>query len=285
MPPVNERNALVRSTISPGFFSTLGIPLKQGRDFTWRDRDEAKKVVIINETFAKKAFPNENPIGRTLITGIASIPREVVGVAGDVRSESLSETPQGEMYYPSQQVDGAFQTVVVKSTRPSASLRAELVAAVHSVDAGLPVAEVQPYSQLLAQGVADRRFAMMLLAAFAGLALVLAGMGIYSVIAYGVAQRTQEFGIRLALGAAPSDVVRLVVVEGLKLAAIGLVVGLGVAIAVTRLMQAQLFEVSATDPVVIGGVAAFLGAICALACYLPARRATKVDPMVALRAE
>jgi predicted permease len=285
IPHVNERTILVRSTISPGFFGALGIPVKQGRDFDWRDRDGAKAVVIINESFAKKTFPGEDPIGRRLITGIASIPREIVGVVGDVRSESLAETPQNEMYYPSLQVDGAFQTVVVRSQRPAASLRSELIAAVHAVDAGLPVAEVLPYSELLAQGVADRRFAMTLLAGFAGLALVLAGMGIYSVIAYGVAQRTQEFGIRLALGAAPGDVVRMVMIEGLKLAFIGLAVGLVVALGVTRLMQAQLFEVSASDPVVIGGVAVFLSLICALACYIPARRATRVDPMIALRAE
>ncbi|MDB6170654.1 MAG: Duplicated orphan permease [Verrucomicrobia bacterium] len=285
LPPVNERSINLRSTISPGFFPALGIPLRQGRDFTWRDRDGAPNVVIVNEFYARKIFPGENPVGRKLITGIASIPREIVGVVGDVRSEGLAQTPQNEMYYPSMQVDGAFQTVVVRSSRPAASLRAELIAAVHAVDPGLPVAEVQPYAELLAQGVADRRFATTLLGAFAGLALVLAGMGIYSVIAYGVAQRTQEFGIRLALGAAPGDVVRLVMSEGLKLAALGLALGLLAALALTRLMQAQLFEVSANDPAVIGGVALFLCSVCALACYVPARRATKVDPMTALRAE
>jgi predicted permease len=282
---VNERSLNVRSTISPEFFSTVGIPLKQGRDFTPRDRDGAVNVVIVNEFFAKKMFPNENPIGRRLITGIASIPREIVGVVGNVRSEGLAETPQSEMYYPSLQVDGGFQSVVVRSTRPAGSLRAELIAAVHAVDPGLPVAEVQPYSELLAQGVADRRFAMTLLGAFAGLALILAGMGIYSVIAYGVAQRTQEFGIRLALGASSGDVVRMVMIEGLKLALLGLGVGVLVSLAVSRLMQSQLFEVSATDPALIGGVSLFLSVICALACYIPARRATRVDPMTALRAE
>ena len=285
LPPVSERKILLRSTISPGFFDALGIAIKQGRDFTWRDRHDAPNVVIISETFAKQVFPGENPIGHRLITGIQSIPREIVGVAADVRSESLAQTPQSEMYYPSMQMDGAFQSVVVRSTRPAGSLRPELAVAIRALDPGLPLGDVQPYAEILAQAVADRRLATSLLGAFAVLALVLAGMGIYSVISYGVAQRTQEFGIRLALGAGPGAIVRMVMREGLQLALLGLAVGLAASLALTRLMQAQLFEVSASDPTVLGGVAVFLCAVCALACYVPARRATKVDPMVALRAE
>jgi predicted permease len=285
LPPVSDRTICVRSTISPGFFEALGIPVKQGRDFNWRDRPGSPDVVIINEAMARKLFPGENPIGRRLITGIASIPREVVGVAGDVRSENLSLPAGVEMYYPAAQLDGAFLSVIVRSSRPAASLRPELIAAVHSLDPGLPIDQVQPYTEVLAQASAERRLSMYLLVGFAGLALALAGMGIYSVIAYGVAQRTNEFGIRFALGAAARDVIGLVMKEGLRLAFVGLVVGLALSFALTRLMQRLLFEVSPTDPLLYSGVSVFICGIAALACFVPALRATRIDPMQALRTE
>ncbi len=285
LPPLQERVIARRGTATPGFFQALDVPLKQGRDFTWRDRAGAPAVVIVNDLLAKRLFPNQDPIGRRIVTGIQSIPREIVGVFAAMKSENLAEPPIEEMFYPSAQVDGAFQNIIVRSTRPTGSLRAELTSAVHAVDSGLPLGEIQPYTQLLAGAVADRKLAMTLLGAFAGLALVLAGMGIYSVIAYSVAQRTNEFGIRMALGAEPGAVVRMVMKEGLRLAAFGLAIGLFGSFCLTRLMQQQLFEVSATDPTILGGVAGFLGLIAALACFIPARRATKVDPMTALRAE
>jgi predicted permease len=285
VPPVSDRLIAVRSTISPGFLETLGIPIKQGRDFNWRDRSNTPMVVIINESMAKKLFPGENPIGHRLITGIQSIPREIVGVSGDVRAENLSLPPGVEMYYPSTQLDGAFQSVVVRSERPAASLRPELIAAIHSLDPGLPIDQVQSYTEVLSQASADRRLSMYLLGGFAGLALALAGMGIYSVIAYGVAQRTNEFGIRLALGAAARDVIGLVMKEGLRLSIVGLVVGLGLSFSVTRLMQRLLFEVSPSDPWLYSGVALFICGIAALACFVPALRATRIDPMQALRTE
>lgn len=285
LPPVSDRTIVVRSTISPGFFETLGIPIKQGRDFTWRDRPGSPDVVIINETMSKKLFPGEDPIGHRLITGIASIPREVVGVAADVRAENLSLPPGAEMYYPSAQLDGAFMSVIVQSPRAAASLRPEVIAAIHSLDPGLPIDQVQSYTEVLSQASADRRLSMYLLAGFAGLALALAGMGIYSVIAYGVAQRTNEFGIRFALGAAGRDVISLVMKEGLRLALFGLAIGLALSFAVTRLMQRLLFEVSPTDPLLYSGVALFICSVAALACFVPALRATKVNPMEALRAE
>jgi len=285
LPPVSDRLIVVRSTISPGFLETLGIPIKQGRDFNWRDRPNTPMVVIINEAMAKKLFPGENPIGHRLITGIQSIPREIVGVSGDVRAENLSLPPGVEMYYPSTQLDGAFQSIVVRSERPAASLRSELIAAIHSLDPGLPIDQVQSYTEVLSQASADRRLSMYLLGGFAGLALALAGMGIYSVIAYGVAQRTNEFGIRFALGAAARDVIGLVMKEGLRLSIVGLVVGLGLSFAVTRLMQRLLFEVSPSDPWLYSGVALFICGIAALACFVPALRATRIDPMQALRTE
>jgi predicted permease len=285
LPPVSDRTIAVRSTILPGFLETLGIPIKQGRDFTWQDRPNSPLAVIINETMAKKLFPGENPIGRRLITGIASIPREIVGVSGDVRAENLSLPPGMEMYYPATQLDGAFMSVVVRSERPAASLRSEVIGAIHSLDPGLPIDQVQSYTEVLSAATADRRLSMYLLGGFAGLALALAGMGIYSVIAYGVVQRTNEFGIRFALGAATRDVIGLVMKEGLRLSIVGLVVGLGVSFAVTRLMQRLLFEVSPRDPWLYSGVALFICAVAAFACFVPAMRATRIDPMQALRTE
>jgi predicted permease len=289
LPPVQDRAAVRRQTITPGFFALLDVPLKQGRDFTWRDRDGQPYVVIINETLARRLYQNENPVGRRLITGIGSIPREIVGVVGDFRAVNLTEPPAEQMFYPSAQLDGALQNIVVRSARPAASLRGELVAAVHALDPGLPVDEVQPLTQLLAQAIANRRLMMVLLGSFAALALVLAGMGIYSVIAYSVAQRTNEFGIRMALGAAPRQVIGMVMREGLTLVGLGLVVGVGgfllLALFLTRFVQNFLFGVDATNPVIFGGVAFFLTVIAAFACFIPARRATKVDPMTALRAE
>ncbi len=289
LPPLQERAIVRRQTTTPGFFALLGIAIKQGRDFTWRDRDGQSNVVIINEALAKRLYKNENPVGRRLITGIASIPREIVGVVADFRAENLTDPPVEQMFYPSAQLDGAFQNVVVRSTRPAASLRAELIASIHAIDPGLPIDEVQPLTQLLAQAIADRRLMMVLLGSFAVLALVLAGMGIYSVIAYSVAQRTNEFGIRMALGAAPGQVVGLVMREGLAIVGLGLAVGLLtfllLALTLARFVENFLFGVKAVDPVIFGGVALFLAAIAAVACFIPARRATKVDPMIALRAE
>ena len=285
LPPLQERAIIRRQTTTPGFFEAIGVPVKQGREFTWRDRVDQPDVVLINEVLAHRLFPGENPIGRRLITGIGSIPREIVGVVGSMRSVSLSQPPAEEMFYPSTQLDGSFQNIVVRSSRPAASLRPELINTIHAIDPGLLVGDVLPFTEQLSQAIADRRLAMLLLGAFAGLALVLAGMGIYSVIAYGVAQRTNEFGIRMALGADAPTVVKMVMMEGLRLTAVGLAVGLGLSFALTRLMEKLLFEVNATDPLIFLGVSVFLSAIAALACFVPARRATKVDPMTALRTE
>jgi putative ABC transport system permease protein len=209
----------------------------------------------------------------------------VVGVVADFRAVNLADPPSEEMFYPSMQLDGAFMNLTVRSTRTASSLRAELVQAVHAVDPGLPVDEVQPFTQLLSQAIADRRFAMMLLTAFAVLALVLAGMGIYSVIAYNVAQRTHEFGIRMALGADAGDVVSMVMKEGLLLSGIGLALGVVLSLLASLFVGSLLFEVKATDPLILAGVSLFLAIIAALACFVPARRATRIDPMQALRAE
>ncbi|HVU17019.1 MAG TPA: ABC transporter permease [Candidatus Didemnitutus sp.] len=286
IPAVNERPAALRSLTTPGFFGTLGIPLRQGRDFTWRDRTDAPNVVIINEVMAKQLFPHgENPVGHRLITGIQSIPREIVGVVGAIRSEQLALTPQAEMYYPMAQLGELFMNVLIQTDRAPAGLGADVRTALREVDGSVPPPDVLSFSDLLRTTIADRQLMMGLIGTFAALALFLAGLGIYSVIAYNVAQRTSEFGVRLALGANPADILRLVLTEGLKLTALGLVIGLVAGLLLTRLLGSLLYEISAADPLVFGGVSAFLVAVALAACWLPARRATQVDPIVALRSE
>ncbi|HEY4301438.1 MAG TPA: ABC transporter permease [Candidatus Didemnitutus sp.] len=286
VPPVNERPAAVRSLTTPGFFATLGIPVIHGRDFTWRDREGAPNVVVINQVMARRLFPHgEDPVGHRLITGIQSIPREIVGVVGAIRSEGLALTPQEEMYYPMAQLGELFMNVVIHTGRAPAGLGADVRAALREVDGSVPPPDVLAFPDLLRTTIADRRLMMGLIAAFAALALFLAGLGIYGVIAYSVAQRTSEFGVRLALGAHPADILRLVVGEGFKLTAAGLVVGVGCGLILARLLGSLLYEVSAADPLIFGGVAAFLAAVSLVACWLPARRATRVDPIVALRTE
>jgi predicted permease len=286
IPSMNERKLAVRSNSIPGYFAALGIPLKAGRDFTWRDVANQPNVAIISESTARRLFPaGENPVGRRLITGIASIPREIVGVVGDVRAENLSTAPGDTMYYPTAQLGDGFFSFVVRTARPAASVRDEIKAAVHALDPGIPIAEVQPMDNLLTESISDRRLVMGLVGGFALLALVLAGLGIYGVISYSVSLRTGEIGVRMALGASPGLIVGLVLREGLRLTLTGLGVGLLLAFGLTRLLASQLYEVSATDPLIYAGVSVFLAVVGFLACWIPARRATKVDPLVALRAE
>jgi putative ABC transport system permease protein len=286
VPPMNERKLAIRSNSTPGYFAALGIPLKAGRDFTWRDVEHQPNVVIIGESTARRLFPSgENPVGRRLITGIASVPREVVGVVGDVRAQDLTTAPGDTMYYPTTQLGDSFLSLVVRTTRPAASVREEIKAAVHALDPGMPVDEVRSFASLLADSISDRRLVMGLVGGFALLALLLAGLGIYGVISYSVSQRTGEIGVRMALGASPALIIGLVLREGLRLTVAGLVIGLLVALGLTRLLASQLYEVSTTDPLIYAGVSLFLAAVGFLACWIPARRATKVDPLVALRAE
>ncbi len=286
LPPMNERKLAVRSNPTPGYFAAMGIPLKSGRDFTWRDVEKQPNVAIISESTARRLFPDgADPIGRRLITGIASIPREIVGVVGDVRAEGLDTAPGDTMYYPTAQIGDTFLSFVMRTPRPAASVREEIKAAVRALDPGIPVDEIQPFANLLTQSISLQQLVMGLVGVFAALALLLAGLGIYGVISYTVSQRTGEIGVRMALGASPGLIVGLVLREGLKLTLIGLGVGLVVSFGLTRLLASQLYEVSTTDPVIYASVALFLVTIATLACWIPARRAARIDPLVALRAE
>lgn len=286
IPPLHERRLAIRSFCLPGYFATLGLPLLAGRDFTWRDGADQPNVVIISTSTARRLFPSgENPLGHRIITGLASIPREIVGVVGDIRSEQLSSAPGDIIYYPTAQFGTAFLSFVVRTSRPAASVRDDIKTAVHALDANLPVAAVQPLTDQLAASISDRRLVTRLVGGFALLALTLAGLGIYGVISYSVSRRTNEFGVRMALGASSSRIVVQVLSESLRLALLGLGLGVLAALGLSRLLASQLYEVSPSDPLVYTGVSAFLASIAALACWLPARRATRIDPLEALRAE
>ena len=272
--------------ITPDYIRAMSIPLIKGRTFTDQDTTEAPKVVLINETLARRFFPDENAIGKRLHLGLNGIHGEIVGIVGDVRDRHLDTEPIPEYYVPYQQAPVGTMSLVVRArTDDPASLAAPLRAVVQGLDKDLPLYQGRPMEQLVAASVARQRFSMTLLAAFAGLALALAAVGIFSVMSFLVALRTHEIGIRMALGAQPRDILRLITGEGMKLALAGVIVGLIASLALTRLMRSLLFGVSATDPLTFTLIAILLIWVTLLACYIPARRATKVDPLVALRYE
>ena len=285
VPPLGDRPNALRHLVTPNSFTTLGMTLQRGRDFTLRDRADTPATVIINESFAKLYFPNEDPVGHKLITGMGQKISEIVGVVSDTHTLNLNTPPQPEYFLPALQRPEAFTTLILRTEGDPAGFTNSVRAALRDVDPDQPLVNPQAYTTLIAQSVANQRLVMLLLAAFAGLALVLACLGVYSVMAYVVSQRTGEIGIRMALGATPATVQRMVLSQGLRLTFIGIGIGLVAALALTRLMSQLLFGVQAHDPLIYGGIALLLSAVAACACWLPARRATKVDPMIALRAE
>jgi predicted permease len=282
LPPPAEQPLAIRHLISPNRFATLGIALKSGRDFDERDTPSSPPVAIINEAMAKKLFPDENPLGRKIVSGMAQLTQEIVGVVADNHTQNLTEAPVPEMFYPLLQRPENFTGILVRTDGDPSALTTSVRAALRDVDAGIPLTNPGTMQQLVAQSMADRQLTMTLLVVFAGLALVLASLGVYSVMAYSVTQRSSEIGIRMALGARAADVQRMVIRQGMKLTAFGVLIGLFVALGVTRLMTALLFQVGATDPLIYAGIATLLAVVAASACWLPSRRAARVDPMQAL---
>jgi len=273
---------------SPGYFRALGAPLAEGRDFTPRDDAAAAKVAIINRTMARNLFPNESAIGKRLqlVNSEQSNEwREIVGVVADVRYSGLDDPGEAAIYTPFAQTSFLWSNLMIRTTVPPQTLFRSVRNAVASVDPALEPANFRTMNDLVSESVAQPRFNTTLLAAFAALALLLAAVGIYAVIAYSVTQRTHEIGVRLALGARKGDVIRLVLRQGMTPALAGAAIGLAGAWAMTRLISGLLFEVSATDPATFAAVTLLLLAIALLACWIPARRAAKVDPMIALRRE
>ena len=214
IPPLSERATATRHLVSPRYFSTLGIPLRAGRDFDERDNTRVPHVVIINETFARRHFPGEDPIGRTLVTGMAQRPSQVVGVVADIRGENLNTPPEPEYFLPVLQRPEALTNVLVRSHLPPAAVAPLVREALRTIDPDLPLLQPDALTTRIAQTVANRKLALMLLAAFAALALVLASLGVYSVMAHLVAFRTSEIGLRMALGASPNAVMRMVLGHG-----------------------------------------------------------------------
>ena len=274
--------------ISPDYFRVMGISSVEGREFTDRDGIDAPRVLIINEAMAHRYWPDEDPIGRRvafdLIDGQPNW-REIVGVVKDVRHTSLDSDPKPEMYLPFTQFPSFFMTIVLRTAGEPLSHVAAARGEVLAVSQNQPISNVHTMEELLSNSVAQRRFNMLLLGVFATIALLLSAVGIYGVMSYSVAQRSHEIGVRMALGARSSDVLVLVVKQGMTLALAGLGIGLVAAFALTRIMASLLYGVTATDPLTFSVIALLLGSVALLACYVPARRATRVDPMVALQYE
>ncbi len=271
--------------VSPDYFRAMGIQLRRGRFFTEGDTKGAPQVLIVNEAFARRHFSGEDPVAQRLVIG-DDPPREIVGVVGSVRHRGLDEEPQPEFYVSYLQAPRSRLSLVVRAAaNDPAELAASVRGAIREVEKDQLVGEVRTMDTLVSHSVAPRRFQMLLLGSFALVALLLAGVGIYGVMAYAVAQRRHEIGVRLALGAQRGDVIRLVVRQGMTPALVGAGVGLIGAFAGTRVIESLLYGVSAGDPIVFVGVSALLLLTALLACYLPARRATGIDPAIALRHE
>jgi len=275
------------SIVSPGYFQTLGISILQGRDFSASDTRDTPGVVIINNDLARKYFGTQNPIGRRIEMGFRDgVPLEVIGVTSDVRQTGLQSDPYPGMFLPYSQYQASVPLVfVIRSANDPGAVAAAVRQELRFVDSQLPIYDVKTMDQVLYTVTARPRFLTFLLVVFAGVAVVLAAIGIYGIMSYTVAQGTREIGIRAALGAQRRDLLQMVLSKGLKLTLIGILLGVAGAFGLTRLMSNLLFGVSATDPLTFAGVTALLVIVALVASYLPARRATKIDPLLALRHE
>jgi putative ABC transport system permease protein len=271
------------NVVSPDYFRALRIRITRGRAFTDQDRTGSPPVALVNETLAQRMWPGENPLGNRL--GLGSDESEVVGVFADIKQRQLDSEPRMQICVPMLQQASRVMFLAVRGRSEATMLWPAIRERIAAQDPELPVSDVALLEERVAGSIRKQRFAMLLLAVFAGIALALAIVGLYGVMSYLVAQRTREFGIRMALGATLRDMVRLIVGQGLKLVLAGLVLGVAGSLALTKVLAGMLFSVRATDPVTFVAVCTLLAAVSAIACYLPARRATKVDPVVALRAE
>jgi putative ABC transport system permease protein len=283
--PIDKRATAPSHDISPGYFRTWGIPVLAGRDFDEHDTADHQNVVIISQSGAKKVFGNENPIGKTLLVTSSGTPCEIVGIVGDVRSRRVNEPDDMEFYRPWAQENFPFPTIVVRSNLRTDAVTKLVRSTLATVDPGLAIALPQSMETIIAQALGQSRLMTWLLGIFAGVALLLAAIGIYGAVAYTVEQRTGEIGVRMALGAQTRDVLRLILGQGMRPVVIGLVIGIASAFVLGRLIASQLYEVSANNPALLAGATLLLATIALIACLLPARRATHVDPIQALRTQ
>jgi putative ABC transport system permease protein len=272
--------------VSPQYFETMGIPLVQGRMFNERDTATGPRVMIINESMARRYFPGQNPLGRRITYTLDRLTCEVVGVVRDAKTAVAEAQAREEMYVPYPQRTVPRMTLVVRgNSSDPLSLSQEVRRQVQAVDKEQPVAKIRTMDQVIAESLSQPRFTTTLLMIFAVVALVLATIGIYGVMSYSVTERTKEFGILMAVGAQQRDVLKMVLGQGLILAVIGVAIGLLAIIPLRRLLLTQIFGISATDPLTLVGVSLLLMFVALLACYIPALRATRVDPLDALRYE
>jgi len=270
---------------TPGYFATMGIPVAAGRDFDARDRLGSPPVAIVSRELARRAWPGSSALGRRIRQAGDSVWRTVVGVVGDTKQLTLGEDVQPRIYFPLLQAPGAFCNVVARTAGDPLAAVAAVRAALWSVDPEQPVWSIASMDQLLARATWQTRFTTWLTGSFAALAVLLAAIGVYGVTAYAVVRRTREVGIRLAVGATPEQAVALLLREGFRLALVATALGVGSAFAATRLLRGELYGVGATDPVAFGAGVLVLAGAAMLATWLPARRAARVDPVVALRSE
>ena len=290
-PPIalGDEPSLYSRSVMGDYFGVMRIPLITGRDFTQQDRVGQPLVGIANTSMVREYFPNENPLGKRIRWArVTGAPQwiEIVGVAGDVKHFGLDQPEQPALYWPyaqSLQPWKRWMQIVVRTASSSPAMTAAIKKQIWTVDQQVPITGVSTMSEVMAESYAARRFSMLLLSIFAAVAMALAAVGIYGVTSYAVSQRTHEIGIRMALGAQAGDVLRLIVRQGLTVIGAGLIVGIAASLALTRLMMALLYQVTPSDPITFGCIAALLGVVAFFACYLPARRATRVDPMEALR--
>jgi putative ABC transport system permease protein len=279
--------------VTPGYFRTMGIGLAEGREFDIQDDRTATGVVVVNEALARRYFPDEDAIGRTIdglpphiaLGGFLVSEFEIVGIAEDVRYFGLAEAAQPSLYFPVAQAPFRRMNLTVRTAGVPESLIAAIRGEIVSMDSTVPIARVRTMERILSDSVARDRFSMLLLTLFAVIALVLASVGIYGVTSYSISQRTAEMGIRMAVGAKPADVMRLVMVSGAKLALSGVVLGLLGAAALSRIMASQLYGVGATDPLTFAGVGIVLASVALAATYVPALRAARIDPVLAIQGE
>jgi putative ABC transport system permease protein len=285
VPPVAERKGAPSNDVTPGWFRSLGIPLIAGRDFNEQDVLDHPNVIIISKSGAKTVFGDENPIGKTLLVTSGSVPVEIVGVVGDVRSQQLNQHNDMEFYRPFAQENFPFLSITVRSPLPPETITRSVQTVLRGIDPQLALIQPQPFSAVLAQVLGQAKLMMVLLGVFAGVALLLATVGIYGAVAYTVEQRTSEIGVRMALGAQTRDILRLVMGQGMKPVILGLIVGLAAALGLGRLVASQLYQTSPYNPILLTTTAAVLAGAALLACLFPARRASLVNPIEALRAE
>jgi putative ABC transport system permease protein len=286
--PQGQRLELPYDAVSPDYFRTMGVAVLRGREFTEQDTSDSPPVAVINETMAKRYWPDDDPIGKRFKFGDPDNKDpwiNIVGVVRDTRRQGLDAPIRIESFMTHSQYTARSMSIVVRAPGDHPALAAAVRDSIWSLDKDLPVPEISTVDRLLSESMSQRRLSLVLLATFAGVALILAAIGIYGVISYSVHQRSHEMGIRLAMGAQSVDLIKLVLKRGVMLAAIGVGLGLGGAVILTRLMSSLLFGVSATDPWTFAVIALLLAGVALLATYIPARRATKVDPMIALRYE